>query len=143
MTRPDEEEALSRFFKVCMEVYHGKHKANRRDSHWDQTHTGDNQEKALFATNEIHQIITERSLGKGSEFNLKRNKNGKPGSSKFELSLVSAANPTPPENADNFREFMRQCLVEAIDITRSFTDVPFHNDDVRAICSSLFIARTR
>ena len=35
------------------------------------------------------------------------------------------------------------CMAEAEEITRSFTDVPFQNTDVRAICSSLFIARTR
>jgi hypothetical protein len=45
--------------------------------------------------------------------------------------------------ADNFKDIMRQCLSEVVDITRSFTDVPFQNDDVRAICSSLFNARTR
>ena len=104
---------------------------------------GDNQEKALFATNEIHQIISEHKLGKESEFNLKRNKNGKPGSSKLELSLVSAAAPPPQAHADNLKEIMRQCLAEAIDIVRSLPDIPFQNDDIRAICASLFIARTR
>ena len=98
-------------------------------------------EESFFAPEPIHNIIKEHKLKAGDEFILSRVQNGKPGSSKLELSLVSSS--SPQTHADNLKETMRQCLAEAIDITRSFTDVPFQNDDVRAICSSLFIARTR
>jgi len=98
-------------------------------------------EESFFAPEPLHNIIKEHKLKAGDEFILSRVQNGKPGSSKLELSLVSPS--SPQAHADNLKEIMRQCLSEAIDITRSFTDVPFQNDDVRAICSSLFIARTR
>jgi hypothetical protein len=105
------------------------------------------EEKAFFAPPEIHDLIVEKHLGKDSEFILKKIpfQNGSKISSKLELSLVSATSVThtPQAHADNLKETMRQCLAEAIDIVRSLPDIPFQNDDIRAICSSLFIARTR
>ena len=98
-------------------------------------------EESFFAPEPIHNIIQEHKLKVGDEFILSRVQNGKPGSSKLELSLVSSS--SAQVHADNLKETMQQCLAEAVEITRSFTDVPFQNDDVRAICSSLFIARTR
>ena len=97
--------------------------------------------KSLFAPDEIHSIIQEQKLGVGSEFLLKRVQNGKKGSSKLELSLVNVA--APPSPADNLKDIMRQCLTEAVEIVHSLPDIPFQNDDIRAICASLFIARTR
>jgi hypothetical protein len=108
------------------------------------TETGE--EMAFFAPDYIHDIIVEKRLGKDSEFILKKVpfQNGSKISSKLELSLVSVPEKVPVSSqTDHLKEIMQQCLSEAIDITRSFTDVPFQNDDVRAICSSLFIARTR
>ena len=108
------------------------------------TETGE--ELAFFAPDYIHDIIAEKHLGKDSEFILKKVpfQNGSKISSKLEISLVRVAEKVPVSSqTDHLKEIMRQCLSEAIDITRSFTDVPFQNDDVRAICSSLFIARTR
>ena len=102
-------------------------------------------EESFFAPEPIHNIIKEHKLKAGDEFILSRVQNGKPGSSKLELSLVSVASvaSTPQAHADNLKETMRQCLAEAIDIVRSLPDIPFQNDDIRAICASLFIARTR
>jgi hypothetical protein len=109
-------------------------------------------EESFFAPEPIHNIIQESRLKAGDEFILSRVQNGKPGSSKLELSLVSAALPAPlastplpvsQAHADNLKETMRQCLAEAIDIVRSLPDIPFQNDDIRAICASLFIARTK
>ena len=116
------------------------------------TETGE--EMAFFAPEEIHAIIIERGFGKGSEFTIKKIalQNGKKIGSKLELSLVSSVLPAPPAStpqpvsqahADNLKETMRQCLTEAIDIVRSLPDIPFQNDDIRAICASLFIARTK
>jgi hypothetical protein len=109
--------------------------------------TEDGIEESFFAPEPLHNIIKEHNLKAGSEFILSRVQNGKPGSSKLELSLVSV--PTPPpassteQQADNLKEIMRQCLVEAVEIVHSLPDIPFQNDDIRAICASLFIARTR
>ncbi len=105
------------------------------------TETGE--ELAFFAPDYIHNIISEKRLVKDSEFILKKVpfQNGSKISSNLELSLVSAA--SPQSHTDNLKVIMRQCLAEAIEIPHSFTDVPFQKDDVRAICSSLFIARTR
>jgi hypothetical protein len=98
-------------------------------------------EESFFAPEPIHNIIQESKFKAGDEFILSRVQNGKPGSSKLELSLVSPS--SPQLHTDNLKETMRQCLAEAIEIVRSLPDIPFQNDDIRAICSSLFIARTR
>jgi hypothetical protein len=98
-------------------------------------------EESFFAPEPIHNIIQENKLKAGDEFILSRVQNGKPGSSKLELSLVSSS--SPQAHADNLKEIMRQCLAEAVEITRSFTDIPFQEESIRAICSGLFIARTR
>jgi hypothetical protein len=105
------------------------------------------EEKAFFAPDYIHDVIVEKHLGKDSEFILKKVpfQNGNKISSKLEISLVNVASaaPIPQAHADNLKETMRQCLTEAIDIVRSLPDIPFQNDDIRAICASLFIARTK
>ncbi len=94
--------------------------------------------KSLFAPDDIHSIIQEQKLGVGSEFLLKRVTNGKKGSSKLELSIIGKA----PE-VDNYKEVMKQCLTDAVEIVRSLPDIPFQEESIRAICSGLFIARTR
>jgi hypothetical protein len=98
-------------------------------------------EESFFAPEPIHNIIQESKLKAGDEFILSRVQNGSKNSSKLELSLVSSS--SPQAHADNLKETMRQCLAEAIDIVRSLPDIPFQNDDIRAICASLFIARTK
>jgi len=115
----------------------------------------DGEEKAFFAPAEIHQIIDDKKLTKGSEFIVKKvpYQNGKKIGSKLELSLVSVAakTPAPPisthqpisQATDNLKEVMRQCLVEAVEIVHSLPDIPFQADSIRSICASLFIARTK
>jgi hypothetical protein len=110
----------------------------------------DGEEKAFFAPADVHQIIEDKKLTKGSEFIIKKvpYQNGKKIGSKLELSLISVAAAPPPvsstqPSADNLKEIMRQCLAEAVEIVHSLPDIPFQNDDIRAICASLFIARTR
>jgi hypothetical protein len=70
------------------------------------------EELAFFAPEEIHVIIVERGLGKGSEFTIKKvaHQNGKKTGSRLELSFVSAAPvaSTPQAHADNLKEIMRQ-----------------------------------
>jgi hypothetical protein len=99
--------------------------------------------RSLFATEEIHSIIEEKQLGVGSEFLLKRVLNGKKGSSKLELSIVGKALEHQEPSDDNLRVIMEKCLKDAVEVTKAVTTIPFQNEDVRAICSCLFIARTR
>ena len=101
------------------------------------------EEKSFFAEAEIHSIIEEKHLGVGSEFLLKRVQNGGKGSNKLELSILGKASEHRDPSEDNLRDIMEKCLKEAVEITRSVDGIPFQNEDVRAICSCLFIARTR
>jgi hypothetical protein len=108
------------------------------------TQTGE--ELAFFAPDYIHDIIVEKHLGKDSEFILKKVpfQNGSKISSKLELSVVSVATKVPVSSqTDGLKEIMRQCLAEAVEIVHSLPDIPFQGEDIRAICASLFIARTR
>ena len=128
----------------------------------DKPYTGDNsvgkyflysvvdlstgEEKAFFAPDYIHDIIVAKHLGKDSEFILRKVpfQNGSKITSKLELSVVSVAAKVPVSSqADNLKEIMRQCLAEAVEIVHSLPDIPFQGEDIRAICSGLFIARTR
>lgn len=95
--------------------------------------------KSFFAPEPIHQLIEQHKVAPGSEFVLKRLENGK--GSKIELALIGKSATEP--QGDELKEVMRRCLQDAIDITKGLNSVPWQNDDIRAICSSLFIARTR
>src|SRR5512137_141439 len=58
-------------------------------------------EESFFAPEPLHDILQEHKLKAGDEFILSRVQNGKPGSSKLELSIVS--NPSSditPHNGD-------------------------------------------
>ncbi|TAK54026.1 MAG: hypothetical protein EPO24_13595 [Bacteroidetes bacterium] len=110
-------------------------------------------EKAFFAPVEVHQQIVQHRLKAGDEFRLSKvaGQNGKKitGQLIFELEQKAVAPQQLPTNGngqlkkDDLREIMRLCIADAIDITKSFGNVPFQNEDIRAISSCLFIARTR
>jgi hypothetical protein len=127
----------------------------------DQPHVGDNGhgkyflysvqdeagiEFAWFAPQDIHDVIQTNSLKAGSEILVKRvQANGKKGVTKIELSIlgtVSKEEQSAPLG-DDLKGIMQLCLQEAVEITKSVAGIPFQNEDVRAICSCLFIARTR
>jgi len=109
-------------------------------------------EHAFFAPIEIHQQIVQNKLKSGDEFRLSKvaGSNGKKitGQLIFELEQKAFV-PQPPTNGngqvkkDDLKEIMRLSISDAIDITKSFGNVPFQNEDIRAISSCLFIARTR
>ncbi|MGA2624477.1 MAG: hypothetical protein ABSF91_11530 [Bacteroidota bacterium] len=109
---------------------------------------GDGVEMSFFAPAEIHQQIIAHGLAAGSEFILhkKASQNGKKITGELVFEAVPGQSPAKPSNgnvADRFKEIMQQSLQDAIDITRSMKDVPFQAEDLRSICSCLFIARTR
>lgn len=99
-------------------------------------------EKVLFGGTDIQESLNEAGVIVGSEFMLSRMTNGKKGASKWVIEKVSAPVETVPKG-DSFKATMHQCLTDALELTRSFKDVPFQNEDIRAISSGLFIARTR
>ena len=82
----------------------------------------------------------------GSEVLVKRvQANGKKGVTKIELSILGKA-PEPQQltsGGDNLRDIMEKCLKDAVEVTKTVAGVPFQNEDVRAIRSCLFVARTR
>jgi hypothetical protein len=103
-------------------------------------------EFAWFAPQDIHDVIQTNGLKGGSEILVKRvQANGKKGVTKIELSILGKA-PEPQQptsGGDNLRDIMEKCLKDAVEVTKTVAGVPFQNEDVRAICSCLFIARTR
>ena len=103
---------------------------------------GDNQEKAFFATDDIHQIITEQNLIKGSEFSLKRVKNGKPGSSKYELAILSIPKEAETPTASSLREIMLESVKDAAYVVEN-CGVQFNNEELQKFATTIFIQRTK
>ncbi len=114
----------------------------------------DSVEKSFFAPVEIHQQIVQHKLKAGDEFILSKvaGQNGKRivGQLIFELPqkpVISQLLPQPTngngKTGDGLKDVMKQCLKDAVEITKAVDGIPFQNEDVRAISSCLFIARTR
>ena len=107
----------------------------------------DGVEKSFFAPSEIHQQIQQLGLKSGAEFILRSEatQNSKKGNGELVLVLLGQDQPPVHSNghADNFKAIMQQSLQDAIDITKSVNTIPFQNEDIRAISSCLFIARTK
>ena len=106
------------------------------------------EELAFFAPAEIHQIIEEQKLGKGSEFLIKKValQNGKKSGSKLELSLVSAPPPLLDHistTGDSMKDTMAQCLKDAVELTKQIEGVPWRSEDIQKVAVALFIARTK
>jgi hypothetical protein len=112
----------------------------------------DTVEKSFFAPEDIHQQIVSHGLHAGSEFILhkKASQNGKKITGELVFESVKEESPVqkpiglePTNGKDLYKEIMAHCLQDAIAIVKSMQDVPFQNEDIRAISSCLFIARTR
>lgn len=115
---------------------------------YNVTHEG--VEKSFFAPLEIHELIVKHGLKTGSEFILRKvaEQNGLKVTAHLSFEPVQTelrAPSTPSGNghADNFKAIMQQSLQDAIEITKAVNSIPFQNEDIRAISSCLFIARTR
>jgi hypothetical protein len=107
-------------------------------------------EKVFFTSPDIVQKISDLNIGQGDTILLRKIpfQNGRKLSSKIELEVLQkkpkdVASSTPQAYTDNLKETMQQCLAEAVEIVHSLPDIPFQGEDIRAICSGLFIARTR
>ena len=100
-------------------------------------------EESFFAPEPIHNIIQESKLKAGDEFILSRVQNGKPGSSKLELSLVSVSQTKySASESDSLKELMIQSMKDAAEIVVAVPELAYRAEDARAIGLSIFIARS-
>jgi hypothetical protein len=109
------------------------------------------QEKAFFATSEIHKQILEAGLRTGDAFSIKKVavQNGKKVIAKVEFEVLTKH--TPPakvdgngqDSEDGFRLIMEKCLREAVAVTSAVNTVPWQNEDIRSIALTMFIQRSR
>ena len=109
-------------------------------------HEGD--QKSFFATPEVHQQILESGIRTGDQFLIRKKavQNGRKVLAKIEFEVVSKqASPAPNGNghSDNFRELMKSCVAEAVEITKEVNTIPWQNEDVRSIALTMFIQRAR
>jgi hypothetical protein len=111
----------------------------------------DGQEKAFFATPDVHQQILENGLRSGDQFQIKKVaiQNGRKVTSKigFEVVKIAEASPLPPANGnghnDGFKELMCHCVSEAVDIVKEVNTISWQNEDARALAITLFLQRVR
>jgi len=108
------------------------------------------EQKSFFATPEVHQQILESGIRTGDQFVIRKKavQNGRKVMAKIEFEVISKQ-PTPPANgnenghSDNFRDLMKSCVAEAVEITKEVNTIPWQNEDVRSIALTMFIQRAR
>jgi hypothetical protein len=107
------------------------------------------EEKAYFATPDVHQHILEAGLKTGDEFLIRKVavQNGKKVTAKVEFQVVKKSE-APPSNGDGgsddqFRDVMEKCLQDAVSVTKSVNTIPWQTEDVRSIALTMFIQRSR
>lgn len=116
-------------------------------------HAGE--EKAFFATPDVHQQILEAGLKSGDEILVRKVpvENGKKVSSKIEFQVLKKAEVATSDpgriegnqhvGGDGLKALMEQCVREAVEITKGISGVSWGNEDTQKIASCLFIARSR
>jgi len=99
----------------------------------------DGSEYVFFAPDEIHHIILERKLARGSEFVLRKLKG------KLEVSFTGNGQQHEEKGADDdgYRELMELSLRDAIEATKAVNSVQWDVDSIRSIALSLFIQRVK
>jgi hypothetical protein len=110
----------------------------------------DGEVKSFFATQEIHQHILEAGLRTGDQFLIRKKavQQGRRVTALVEFQVVSKQ-PVPPPNgdgnghSDHFKELMKECLAEAVEITKELNAIPWQNEDLRSIALTMFIQRAR
>ena len=100
-------------------------------------------EEAFFAPEELHTVIKEHKLKAGDEFILSRVQNGKPGSTKLEISIIGKSEMPEEERTDHLKETMQVCLQDAASLVDSVKQLALRAEDARSIALTLFIARTK
>jgi hypothetical protein len=108
----------------------------------------DGQEKAFFATADVHQHILEVGLRCADQFLIKKVavQDGRNVTSKIVFEVLKKADPVPvdkPANGDGFKILMQRCVHDAVDIVKEVNTIPWQNEDVRSIALTIFIQRAR
>ncbi len=98
----------------------------------------DGTECVFFAPDEIHQIISDRKLSRGSEFTLRKVKG------KLEIALTgNGQEHKDDESGDGYREMMELSLRDAIEATKVVNHVQWSVEDIKSIGLTIFIQRAR
>lgn len=103
-------------------------------------------EQSFFAPEEIHSLIQQHKLKAGDEFILSRVEGEKKGKSRLEFSIIGKAEPlhsTETMHIDGLKTVMQQSIKDALELIKSFPEVPFQSEDIRSISLTLFIQRAR
>jgi hypothetical protein len=105
--------------------------------------TLDNTEVSFFSPPEIHQIIEEKRLGKGSQFILRKPAQHNGQKSKLEIALIGNGNgAAKSDDGDDLKQLLLQCIRDAADIVKE-AGIQFSNDELQKLATTLFIQRTR
>jgi hypothetical protein len=113
-------------------------KSDFGDYHMYGVAKADGTECVFFAPGELHQIISDRKLSRGSEFTLRKVKG------KLEIALTGNGHESKEENSgDGYRQLMEQSLRDAIEATKAVNSVQWDVDSIRSIALSLFIQRVK
>jgi hypothetical protein len=109
--------------------------------------------KAFFTSSDLHQRIVEAGLKSGDEFRISKTavQNGKKVTARMDFEVVSKAVPPAPQagvvpaeiSDDGFKELMKKCVQDAVDIVKEVNTIPWQNEDVRSLAVTLFIQRVR
>jgi hypothetical protein len=111
----------------------------------------DGVEKSFFATEDIHKRILEEGLRAGDTFLIRKKavQDGRKVQVKIEFEVVDKTPFSLPEkrngngHSDDFKELMKACVSEAVQITKEVNTIPWQNEDVRSIALTMFIQRAR
>jgi len=108
----------------------------------------DGEGKSFFATPEVHQQILESGIRTGDQFLIRKRavQNGRKVMAKVEFEVISKQASLPPNgdgHTDNFKDLMKSCVAEAVEITKEVNTIPWQNEDVRSIALTMFIQRAR
>lgn len=98
------------------------------------------EEHVWFAPSTAHDVIQSQQLKAGSEIVAKFT-----GKNKVEVSTPGKA--VDPEHmsksADNLAEILKQSIADAVQAIRSFPDIPFQSEDIRAAALTILIQRAK
>jgi hypothetical protein len=111
------------------------------------------EEKAYFATQDIHLRIRESKLVQGDEFILEKTATQKGKRVITEIAFEAMpvertngnghSNEMSGTNGDDLKQIMLDCLRDAVDVTRAVDGVPFQTEDIQKLATTLFIQRSR
>jgi len=110
-------------------------------------------DKAFFTSPHLHLKIAEAGLKTGDEFRISKVavQNGKKVTAKVNFEVIAKTPAPAPQSQDipfevpddGFKELMRRCVQEAVEIVKEVNTISWQNEDARALAVTLFIQRVR